>query len=162
MFSGCTSLITTPMLQASSLFYGCYEYMFENCGSLSKPPVLPALSLNSNCYSCMFKGCTSLKTAPELNATQLSTYSYQLMFSDCTSLNYIKALVINVSSSEINSWLYGVASTGIFVKNINATWTTTGSSGVPSGWTIIYFDPATEKYYLSDKTTECDDHGNVI
>ena len=29
-----------------------------------------------------------------------------------------------------------VASTGTFVKNSAATWTTTGTNGVPSNWTI--------------------------
>ena len=34
------------------------------------------------------------------------------------------------------NWVSGVATTGTFVKNSAATWTTTGVNGVPSGWTI--------------------------
>jgi hypothetical protein len=33
-------------------------------------------------------------------------------------------------------WVKGVASSGTFVKNKNATWNVTGVNGVPSGWTI--------------------------
>jgi len=62
----------------------------------------------------------------------------------------------------LENWVNGVASTGIFVKNIDATWTTTGASGVPTNWTVIYYDPSTGYYYLSDKTTRCDDHGNPL
>ena len=58
--------------------------------------------------------------------------------------------------------MYNAKATGIFVKNINATWEVSDTHGVLSGWTILYFDPSTEKYYLSDKTTECDENGNVI
>ena len=35
-----------------------------------------------------------------------------------------------------NNWVQNVASTGTFVKNSSATWTTTGVHGVPSGWTV--------------------------
>ena len=60
-------------------------------------------------------------------------------------------------------WVSGVPSSGIFVKNINATWTTTGNSGVPTNWKIIYYDPALDKYYLDQqRSQECDDHGNPI
>ena len=53
--------------------------------------------------------------------------------------------------------------TSVFVKHINATWTDTGSNGVPSKWKIIYYDPEEDKYYTSqDKSQECDDHGNPL
>jgi hypothetical protein len=40
------------------------------------------------------------------------------------------------SSSYTNNWVSGVSTTGTFVKNSAATWTTTGNNGVPRGWTV--------------------------
>ena len=164
MFEGCTSLISAPELPATTLATECYHYMFRGCTSLTTAPSeLPATTLATECYDNMFNNCTSLEAVPELPAETLVTYCYYYMFRSCIKINYIKALFISISGTNpLYYWVNGVATTGIFVKHIDATWTTTGSNGVPTNWTIIYFDTATEKYYLSDKTTECDDHGNVI
>jgi hypothetical protein len=35
--------------------------------------------------------------------------------------------------SDYNTY---ISSSGTFVKNSAATWTTTGNNGVPSGWTV--------------------------
>lgn len=40
------------------------------------------------------------------------------------------------SSTYTSNWVKGVSSTGIFVKNINATWNVTGTHGIPTGWTV--------------------------
>lgn len=60
------------------------------------------------------------------------------MFYMCTSLNRIKCLATNVSSAgnAISSWLYNVASTGTFIKASSETGWPTGTSGIPSGWTV--------------------------
>ena len=89
----------------------------------------------------MFEGCTSLTTAPELPATDLAyaTNCYQSMFQGCTSLNYIKAMLMALGYGDYgytSNWVQGVASTGTFVKNASATWTTTGNDGIPTGWTV--------------------------
>jgi hypothetical protein len=111
MFSVCTSLITAPELLATTLAYGC--------------------------YSSMFQYCTSLTTAPELPATTLAYGCYSSMFYNCSKLNYIKMLATNISASScLSNWVSGVSSTGTFVKNKNATWTTTGVSGIPEGWAV--------------------------
>lgn len=61
-----------------------------------------------------------------------------MMFYGCTSLNYVKCLAtLNLnSSSNTYEWLNGVAASGSFVKDANASWTT-GTSGIPSDWTIV-------------------------
>ena len=86
MFSGCTSLTTTPELPATTLTYECYHYMFQGCTSLTTAPELPATTLEVECYSSMFSGCSSLTTAPELPATELYFDCYYSMFQGCTSL----------------------------------------------------------------------------
>ena len=112
--------------------------MFQGCTSLTTAPELPATTLANGCYSYMFRQCTSLTTAPELPATTLVPNCYNYMFQGCTNINYIKAMFTSVpSNSYTSNWVSGVSSTGTFVKNSAATWTTTGDNGVPNGWTVV-------------------------
>ena len=137
MFSNCKSLTTAPELPATTLANSCYHTMFKDCTSLTTASELPATTLATYCYDSMFRNCTSLTTVPELPATTLTFYCYEYMFYGCKKLNYIKAMfTTKPSSTYTNSWVYGVSSTGTFVKNKNATWNVTGDNGIPSGWTV--------------------------
>ena len=103
---------------------------------MTSAPELPATSLANNCYDMMFHGCTSLTTAPVLPATTLAEACYQHMFNGCTNLNSITMLATDISASNcLTYWVNGVAATGTFYKNPAATWTVTGQSGIPAGWT---------------------------
>ena len=138
MFYGCTSLTKAPKLPATTLANSCYSNMFANCASLTTAPELPVTTLATYCYQGMFGGCTSLTVAPELPAMTLVESCYSFMFNGCSSLNYIKCLATNISASDcIWNWVGGVAATGTFVKNPNMTSWRTGTSGIPTGWTII-------------------------
>jgi hypothetical protein len=87
----------------------------------------------------MFQGCTSLETAPELPAINLAYNCYNQMFQGCTNLNYISAMFMTTPSTVYTyNWVKGVAATGTFVKNSQATWDVTGRHGIPEGWTIEY------------------------
>lgn len=140
MFSGCTSLVSAPSIlpatTLSSTNY-CYNRMFYGCTSLTTPPVLPATTLAYGCYMEMFYNCSSLTSAPELPATTLVGGCYSRMFKGCSNLSYVKALFTTHSVSYVSEWLGGVATTGTFVKNKDATWDVTGSSGIPTGWTVL-------------------------
>ena len=138
MFRNCKSLTQAPELPATTLSDYCYYYMFDGCYNLTTAPsILPATTLASNCYNGMFSYCTSLTTAPELPATTLASNCYFYMFYGCSKLNYIKAMFTTEPSNSYTSyWVNGVASTGRFVKNKNATWNVTGVNGIPSGWSI--------------------------
>lgn len=164
MFYGCTSLTKAPDLPATTLASSCYRTMFSNCDglieamdvipattlgndccnmmfykctSLIKTPQLPATTLANSCYSSMFSGCTSLVNAPVLPATTLASSCYSNMFYGCSKLNYVKALFTDNSATRCtSSWLKGVASSGTFVKNAEATWNVVGVDGVPEGWTV--------------------------
>ena len=170
MFYYCTKLVKSiQLLPADNLPRRCYSYMFSNCYKLVNGPIeisarthsgtgachtmfsgcrllivaprLYATTLQGYDYMCMFQGCNALSVAPELSALTLKTQCYQDMFVNCRQINYIKAMFTTTpSDSYTNSWVSDVAATGIFVKNANATWDVTGSSGVPSGWTIILAD----------------------
>ena len=113
--------------------------MFEGCTSLVTPPSLPAVSLQQSCYSNMFFRCTSLVEAPKLPAKTLTTTCYSQMFWGCTNLKYVNAAFTSDISEDgpTNLWLVGVASEGTFVKNVDATWELSGSSGIPEGWTVV-------------------------
>lgn len=161
MFSYCSSLTTPPELPATTLAQSCYIGMFNYTG-ITSTPELPVKTLAKQCYGGMFAHCESL-TSVELPATTLLQNCYIQLLDGCTSLNYIKALFTTTPSATYTKyWARNLADTGIFVKHIDATWDVSGDNGVPSGWTVIYYNPDTDKYYLSDKTTECDDHGNVV
>ena len=138
MFYGCTSLVTAPELPVTKLELYCYSHMFYGCTNLVNAPELPATILALGCYNGMFCNCTSLETAPTLPATTLAGYCYENMFDGCSSLNYIKCLATNISASNcLSNWVSGVASRGTFVKNASMTSWTTGTSGIPNGWTPV-------------------------
>jgi hypothetical protein len=115
----------------------CYDHMFRNCTSLTTAPELPATTLANKCYENMFEGCTSLTKAPDLSATTLVENCYDQMFYNCTNINYIKCLATDISATGcLTNWVSGVSSTGTFVKNPNMSSWTTGTNGIPSGWTV--------------------------
>lgn len=138
MFDGCKSLTTAPSaLPATTLASNCCENMFYGCTSLTTAPALPATTLADRCYGNMFLSCTSLITAPELPATNLKGNCYYQMFYGCTKLNYIKCLATDISAYNCTyNWVDGVAPTGTFVKAADMTGWTTGSRGIPKGWTV--------------------------
>lgn len=125
------------VLPSTNLIRSCYTEMFSNCASLTTAPKLPATTLANYCYNSMFMRCTSLTTAPELPATTLNEWCYYQMFFGCINLNYIKMLATDISAYQcLTDWVYGVSSTGTFVKNSAASWDASGYNGVPNNWTI--------------------------
>ena len=113
--------------------------LFSNCSNIVNVSsnFLPATTLANSCYSSMFSSCTNLTTAPTLPATTLTSNCYDSMFDGCTKLNYIKMLATNISAPNcLDSWVYGVSSTGTFIKNAAMTILSTGTSGIPSGWIV--------------------------
>lgn len=139
LFNGCAYLVDASklILPATTLASSCYHKMFYDCSRLTAAPELPATILNSYCYEEMFYNCRALTTAPVLPAISLRSYCYDSMFNGCSKLAYIKAMfTTKPSSSSTGSWVSGVASKGVFVKNKDATWNVSGIHGIPSGWTI--------------------------
>ena len=142
LFSKCSFLNVDEnnklLLPATTLANNCYYQMFQGCTSLTTAPELPATTLANYCYNNMFQNCTSLTTAPELPATALTSNCYSNMFRGCTRLNYIKAMFTTTpSTSYTSNWVKDVASSGTFVKNAAATWTSScGTSTYPCNWTV--------------------------
>lgn len=93
MFSGCTSLVTPPVLTATTLAVRCYEQMFYGCTALTSAPTLLATTLANYCCQQMFYGCSSLVNIPStLPATTLASGCYSFMFGECTSLMNVPIL----------------------------------------------------------------------
>lgn len=116
-----------------------FKYLFSGCTTIvsAENLSLPATTLAKGCYEKMFYKCTSLTTAPELPATTLENTCYNNMFYNCSSLNYVKCLATDISATNATtSWLYGVASSGTFVKASSMKdWPRT-NTGIPSKWTV--------------------------
>jgi len=69
------------------------------------------------------------------------------MFYNCSKLNHITMLATNISATDcLTKWVYGVASSGTFVKNSSMTSLSEGVNGIPSGWAV-------EDYYSDNSTT---------
>jgi len=115
----------------------CQE-MFKGCSNLVRGP--KELNIGGkNAYKNMFRNCTSLTYAPRLLQENISTGMYYAMFYGCKNLSRLESMNLTVNDNSTNgatyNWLYGVASSGTFVRNDIATWTLRGASGVPNGWT---------------------------
>ncbi len=125
-------------LPATTLVNNCYYAMFRGCTNLTTAPELLATTLTESCYGSMFQECTSLTTAPELPATTLKLCCYMEMFRGCINLNSITCLATDISANYCTTdWVKDVATTGTFTKAASMSSWTTGTSGIPSGWTVV-------------------------
>ena len=83
----------------------------------------------------LFHG-SDITSAPDLPATTLTKGWYSKMFNGCSKLNYVKAMFTDISAQDcLTDWLYGVSTTGTFIKSKDAAWSNTDAK-IPSGWTV--------------------------
>ena len=163
-FQGCTLITSAPALEVGSMVIGSRfncAGMFRGCTSLASVSnlVLSADTLTLACYKNMFYECTSLTDAPELPATTLADGNgdngngcYAFMFRGCSSLNHIKVAFTDWDSDAAtanlycNGWVQNVANSGTF-ECPSALPTTTGSSYIPTGWTVVNTDSQKSRYF---------------
>ena len=107
LFQWCTTLVSTPVLPASTLSNGCYYEMFYRCEMLTSAPTLPATVLAEDCYDLMFYWCISLKAPPVLRATALERRCYYAMFFGCSSLTVAPALPASILATECYKYMFG-------------------------------------------------------
>ena len=143
MFKGCKSLVECPEFSFETVGGGACQEMFMDCNELINPPkILPATTLANSCYKSMFYSCRKIRFAPELPAKTLVDNCYSMMFADCTELRYVKALFTTNITEDIKyteNWMSGVnTNTGVFVKAVDATWSLSGISGIPTSWDYAY------------------------
>lgn len=149
MFKGCKSLVECPKFSFEKVGSSACREMFMDCYELINPPkILSATTLADSCYQSMFYSCHKLRFAPELPAKTLVNACYMFMFADCKELRYVKALfTTNIidgtndtnGTNYTKNWMYGVnTNTGVFVKAVDATWSLSGISGIPTNWDYAY------------------------
>lgn len=128
------------ILRSSSKLDYAFVSLFEGNPIVNiEKDFLSKTNLGVGCYNSMFENCANLVNAPDLPALNLTEGCYFYMFANCSNLNYIKMLATDISAPYcMGHWVLGVASTGTFVKNPEATWDVVGDSGVPSGWTVKF------------------------
>ena len=110
--------------------------MFQGCTALTTAPTsLEGTTLGTWAYSHLFEGCTSLTTAPVLSATTLAEGCYGWMFKGCPHIDRVVSYAQDISANNcLTEWLDGASQTGDFYNLGGATYTS-GTSGIPSGWT---------------------------
>ena len=125
------------ILPTMTLTNYCYRAMFSLAPLLEIAPALPATTLAQGCYWYMFEAAP-ITEAPELPAPTLVRECYGYMFTSCVSLAYIKCLATGGFSTTqcLSGWVNNVASSGIFVKDANATTWPTGNNGIPTNWVV--------------------------
>ena len=141
MFRGCTNLKYAPKLQATIAGQECCSSMFEGCINLETVPEINFTTLAQNCCKRMFCMNRSSKIttpkmtkSPILRCTTTVSGCYEEMFKGNGNLIEVTCLKTD-NTTACTNWLANCSSVGTFKKNTNASWST-GTSGIPSGWTV--------------------------
>lgn len=136
-----TNIRKAPKLPVSKVIpLNCYANMFNRCNNLIDLSDIELSADEIGTGGClqMFYYCSSLEKAPVLKINTLKSRGFKQMFYRCTNLNYIKCLATKISARECTKdWVNGVSATGTFVKSANMSGWTTGTSGIPAGWTVV-------------------------
>ena len=143
LFYGCTKLVSAKnLILPAATEASSHLQMFQGCSNLLYSPVLPALRTNINSYRELYYSCGSLTRIINYSTSYASTNGY-----------YQWTGSTNASTK--------VPSTCLLVCNYQAS--TTHANNIKGNCgSYIFYDIPNDKYYLSDKTTECDENGNVI
>lgn len=135
-----TNIGIAPKLPVSRIIPStCYANMFNKCSNLNNVDKIELSADEIGTEAClqMFYNCSKLRQGPVLKIATLNNNCYKNMFKGCSNLNYIKCLATDISATDCTyDWLNGVRNTGTFVKSANMSGWTTGTSGIPAGWTI--------------------------
>lgn len=147
-----------------------YYRLFYNCTKLisAEEMTLPS-STASYVFGGMFRGCTAMTISPEIPKVSLSTNACRETFYGCTHLTKLVALFTSATSTNAYyRWIgstsaYKVPSTCLMVFSLNATDSFISSiQNNGNTYTYILYDTANDKYYKSNRVTECDSWGNVV
>ena len=89
-------------------------------------------------YNQMFRNCTSMTDAPEIMLSSVAPRGcMDSMFAGCTSLSSVTVHFKTwPKASYLNSWLSGVAPTGIFRCPAELP-DERGNGRIPEGWTKV-------------------------
>lgn len=135
-----SNINTAPHLPVSKVIPStCYANMFNNCLKLTNiyAIVLSADEIGREACLQMFYNCERLENSPVLEIATLNDSCYKNMFKGCSNLNYIECYATDISAPNCTyDWVSGVSRRGTFLKSANMSGWTTGTSGIPEGWTV--------------------------
>ena len=141
LFDACASLVTAPLLPATTLRNRCYYTMLRGT-SIVEPPALPATRGISYCYQRMFMDCNELRRTPIL---PIKTFAYSglyyAMFNGCAKLNYVHCALTTwpTTTNATVSWLADVANEGVFYCPESLDTSIRDANHIPTGWTVVTY-----------------------
>lgn len=139
LFSKNTGLISAEdlVLPATSIEAGAYAGMFYSCSNLvTGPKVIPS-NYSYGGFNSMFRYCSNLMSSPDFTSTgNVENICLTGCFQDCGKLRRIKILATGLANNPGMHFTDGVASSGTFIKHPNMTSWPSGTSGIPTGWTV--------------------------
>ena len=118
-------------------------YVYGNIMSLVKSSGFESeIVLSSDAtFACLFMNNSKIMNHGEkalaLPATTLTAGCYMRMFEGCTGLNYVKCLATGKAAGATGctkNWLYGVATSGTFIRATTSVNWVKGVNGIPEGW----------------------------
>lgn len=141
MFYNCSSLTKAARMVRTTFIDGSQNNLFAMYANSGVSDVsginFGNIVLTKGCMEQMFSNCKSLVTSPALSSRTLAERCYWHLYTGCNALNYIKCTATDISATDCTTdWVTGVANTGTFVKTANMENWTTGTSGIPVGWTV--------------------------
>ena len=117
----------------------CFQNAFDGTNLISIDNLTLGSSvttIGNNAFAMMFQGSQIQNGLDLSNVTSVGDYGLAQLYYNCNNLTSAYAPNLSTwSTSKTNSWLDGVASTGVLYKPSTLTIPTNTDSGVPSGWT---------------------------
>lgn len=154
MFRNCSNMLTANLeLPATTLGRECYTSMFYMCKALNQPPeILPKATPAYQSYTSMFQGCSALWYTPKIYTNPTSENTFGGMFNGCTSLKLVRNYSTSWTTAGAVDWLKSVGSGGYFIRGggVSTSTYTTGTSGIPSGWSNTTPTSTKYRYALSN------------
>lgn len=142
--------------------YDYYRLFYGNTHIIDASGMILPKASETYSYGGMFRGCTYLQYAPTLNYDNMGTNSSREMYYGCTRLKKIICYAkSSMSTNAYYQWMQNVPMTCLLVANFAAKDKFIGNIN-SRNLTYILYNKTTDKYYLSDRTTECDENGNPI
>lgn len=151
LFKG-SSIEYAPDLPATGVGMYAYSEMFSNCTSLVSAGTIYAPTFRDHSYDRMFYQCSNLKQGPTVLLTSVR-YQVNTSFDSpavegclyfvggCEKLETISFPLLAEPQQPTGAIFYGfmtgVPATGTFTRKAGANWEIGGTSGIPSGWTVI-------------------------
>ena len=149
MFRDCVNLERAmKVLPATTGNDSCYASMFEGCINLEEAPEIEMVSISSGgsefkrmfCMSRTTKLTTPKMTkSPVLKALSApanTQYIYEEMFKGNGNLVEVTCLATSFDTNAYKNWLQNCSNTGTFKKAASMSSWPSGTSGIPSGWTV--------------------------